>query len=115
MPTPTEPATSSEVDVSVLIVCYNSLELIGPTLEGVFKYTGGCTYEVLLVDCSGDGTVDWVAQHYPRVRIVANDRNLGFAKGNNFLAGHAKGRKLLLLNPDVIVHDDAIGELIDAA
>lgn len=110
MPAP-DSASSNEPDVSVLIVCYNSLELIGPTLEGVFRYTSDCTYEVLLVDCSGDGTLKWVAEHYPQVRLIENDRNLGFAKGNNFLAGHAKGRKLLLLNPDVIVHDNAIGEL----
>ncbi|MEM9644079.1 MAG: glycosyltransferase family 2 protein [Planctomycetota bacterium] len=98
-------------DVSILVVCYKSIDLIGPTLQGVFEHTEGCEYEVLLADCSDDGTIPWVAEHYPQVKIIPNDENLGFARGNNFLSQHANGRHLLLLNPDVIVHDNAIGEL----
>jgi N-acetylglucosaminyl-diphospho-decaprenol L-rhamnosyltransferase len=103
------------VDVSVLIVCYKSKDLIGACLEGVFAHTRGVAFEVLLLDCSNDGTVELVAERFPQVTIVPNDENLGFARGNNVLAGHARGRYLLLLNPDTVVGTDAIGELYRTA
>lgn len=103
------------IDISILIVCYRSIDLIGPTLSGLFEFTDGCTYEVLLTDCSDDGTEAWVAEHYPQVKILPAGGNLGFAAGNNFLSQHASGEYLLLLNPDVIVDDNAIGSLFQCA
>ena len=109
-------AASGPVQLSILIVCYRSIDLIGPTLQGVFEHTEGVDYEVLLTDCSDDGTEAWVAEHYPAVKIhPTGGRNLGFAAGNNFLARFARGNHLLLLNPDVLVRDNAIGELYRCA
>ena len=85
------------VDVSILIVCYRSRDLILQCLKGVDLYTRGCTYEVLLVDCSNDGTADLVRESYPQTRIIENSQNLGFGRGNNLLAEHATGRFLVLL------------------
>ena len=103
------------VEVSILIVCYKSKSLIEACLDGVFAHTRGMNYEVLLLDCSNDGTVELVAERYPQVRIIENRENLGFARGNNVLASHARGRHLLLLNPDTIVDSNAIGELFQTA
>ncbi|MGC1274994.1 MAG: glycosyltransferase family 2 protein [Planctomycetaceae bacterium] len=103
------------VEVSILIVCYKSKDLIEACLEGVFAHTQGVDFEVLLLDCSNDGTVDLVAGRFPKVRIVENDENLGFARGNNVLATHALGKYLLLLNPDTVVETNAIGELYRTA
>src|SRR5258708_2677581 len=99
------------IDISILIVCYKSRDLIGQCLKGVYAHTRGCTYEVLVVDCSNDGTVDLVRAEFPDVRVIDNSENLGFGRGNNLLAKHAVGRYLLLLNPDTIVNDNAIGDL----
>ena len=98
-------------DISVLIVCYESKDLVLNTLRGLFEHTRGCTFEVLLTDCSHDGTEQEVAKQFPTVRIFSAPENLGFARGNNFLARHAKGRFLLLLNPDVEIDENAVGEL----
>ena len=106
---------NSMVDLSILIVCYKSRDLISECLQGIEKYTSGCQYEVLLLDCSNDGTVDLVKSKFPATRIVENSENLGFARGNNVLAEHATGTYLLLLNPDVVITDDAIGELYRTA
>jgi N-acetylglucosaminyl-diphospho-decaprenol L-rhamnosyltransferase len=103
------------VDVSILIVCYKVRHLIAQCLEGIYAHTSGYTYEVLLVDCSNDGAVDLVRSEFPDVRIVDNSENLGFGRGNNLLAVHATGRYLLLLNPDTIVSDNAIGNLYSTA
>jgi GT2 family glycosyltransferase len=103
------------VDVSILIVCYKSRDLIVDCLRGLEKYTLGCTYEVLLVDCSNDGTVELVRTEFPNTRIIENSENLGYGGGNNFLAKYAVADYLLLLNPDVIITDDAISELYRTA
>ena len=102
-------------DLSILIVCYKAKDLIADCLSGVYRYTRSCDYEVLLVDCSNDGTNELVRSQFPQTRIIENTENLGYGKGNNFLAAHAQGQYLLLLNPDVIVSDDAIGELYRTA
>ncbi|MEM7810439.1 MAG: glycosyltransferase family 2 protein [Planctomycetota bacterium] len=101
--------------VSILIVSYKSCDLVLEALRGLFRHTRRDDFEILLTDCSRDGTERAVAEAFPDVRVIPATGNLGFAGGNNFLARHARGRLLLLLNPDVIVADDAIGELVACA
>lgn len=103
---------SELLDASILIVGYKSIDLIGPCLKGVFEHTQGLSIEVLYVDNSGDGSAEYLAEHYPQVRVLEPKGNLGFAGGNNYLAQHAKGRWILLLNPDTLMKHDAIGELV---
>jgi N-acetylglucosaminyl-diphospho-decaprenol L-rhamnosyltransferase len=107
--------TTTMIDVSILIVCYKSKDLIEQCLRGVYEQTCGCQFEVLLVDCSNDGTTDLVRARFPQTRVIESSENLGFGRGNNFLASHATGQYLILLNPDVIVSDDSIGELYRTA
>jgi N-acetylglucosaminyl-diphospho-decaprenol L-rhamnosyltransferase len=102
----------SEVDVSVLIVGYRSKDLLRGCLKGLFEHTADVAMEVLYVDCSGDGSVEMVRDAFPEVRVIDNQDNLGFARGNNLLARHAHGRFLLLLNPNTLIHDNAVGELV---
>ena len=102
-------------DVSILVVCYKSRDLIGNCLRGVYDFTSDCKYEVLIVDCSNDATGELVAKEFPEAIVVSNTENLGFGRGNNLLAEHAKGEYILLLNPDVIVTDNSIGELYRTA
>lgn len=89
------------MDLSILIVTYNSRALIGPLLTHLRAETAAMAAEVVLVDnASADGTAAAVRAEHPWVHVIASDRNLGFAAGNNLAARHARGRTLLLLNPD---------------
>ena len=97
--------------VSVLIVGYNTKDLVLQCLEGLFDHTTGIDFEVLFVDNSSDGSEQAIRERFPQVRVIDNDQNLGFGRGNNFLARHATGKYLLLLNPDTVVQDNAIGNL----
>jgi GT2 family glycosyltransferase len=96
---------SLAVDLSILIVTYNSRALIGKLLDQVAQQAACApiSMEVVLVDNnSRDATAELVASHYPWVKLIASPVNLGFAAGNNLAAEHAEGRHLLLLNPDAI-------------
>jgi len=101
--------------VSVLIVAYQAKRMTLDCLESVFEHTRGVSFEVLLIDNGTDGTQQAVADAFPEVRLVPSPGNVGFGGGNNVAARHARGRYLLLLNPDTLLHDDAISALARCA
>ena len=99
----------TSVELSVLVVTYNSQRYIGPLLDALALQLAPLDAEVVVVDnASHDGTADRVAHHHPGVRLVRSEHNLGFAAGNNLAARHARGRMLLLLNPDALPEPGAI-------
>ena len=89
------------MDLSILIVTYNSAKLIGRLLDHLAREIEGLSAEVIVLDnASRDGTAELVSADHPWVKLIASKDNLGFAAGNNLAARHASGRYLLLLNPD---------------
>lgn len=67
----------------------------------------------MVVDnASGDGTAELIREEFPRVRLLASDENLGFARGVNLAAEAARGEHVLLLNPDTLVHEGAVASLV---
>jgi N-acetylglucosaminyl-diphospho-decaprenol L-rhamnosyltransferase len=101
------------MDVSVLIISYNTRELTLACLQSVFARTRDVAFEVIVVDnASTDGSPAAIAERFPQVKLLALERNVGFARGNNLVARHAAGRFLLLLNPDTVVLDRAIDTLV---
>lgn len=107
--------TEPQPDVSILVVGYNSADLIAQCVESIPLACQRHNYETILVD-QGDGTTEaLVTEKYPEVAIVPSRGNIGFAGGNNLLAAKARGRYLLLLNPDVELKSYAVDVLLDAA
>ena len=105
-----------KVDVSVLIVCYNSLKDIERCLSSFYRYLDDQVHaEVLLLDNSNDGTVPLVKEKFKDVIVIDNDQNLGFGGGNNLLAKYAKGDYILLLNPDTELTNNSISRLLGVA
>lgn len=97
------------MDLSILIVTYNSARLVGPLLSRLQSQLKELQAEVIVVDnASKDNTVDVIRAEHPWVKLVASPDNLGFAAGNNLAAKHANGTHLLLLNPDAIPHEGAL-------
>lgn len=106
---------SSTPELSVLVVSYNTRELTLACLRSLVAETTG-EFEVILLDnASEDGSAEAVAAEFPEVRLVASRENLGFARGNNEAAALARGRLLLLLNPDTVVLDGAVSRLVEFA
>jgi len=99
-------------EVSVIIVNWNTLGLLRGCLASIAAETQ-VSHEVIVIDnASSDGSAAMVAAEFPQVRLIANTANRGFAGANNQGLGIAKGRHLLLLNPDTIVLEDAIGRML---
>jgi GT2 family glycosyltransferase len=97
--------------VSVVMVSYQTRELILRALGALRD--GGSTepYEVIIVDnASDDGSADAVAAGFPEVRVIRLARNVGFGRAVNVGAAQARGELLLLLNPDTEPVGDPVGE-----
>jgi GT2 family glycosyltransferase/glycosyltransferase involved in cell wall biosynthesis len=101
--------TCSQIDLSVLIISYQTRTLSLDCLRSIYEQTRGLEFEVIVVDnASTDGSADAIAGRFPQARLIRSRRNLGFAAGNNLAARHARGEFLLLLNPDTQILDGAI-------
>ncbi|MFH0783867.1 MAG: glycosyltransferase family 2 protein [Pseudomonadota bacterium] len=86
--------------LSVIIVNYNGLSFLETCLNALSRNIS-CRHEIIVVDNnSSDGSSEYLVEVWPEVRLIRSPENLGFAKGNNLGAKHARGRFLLLLNND---------------
>ena len=99
--------------LSVVIVSYNVCHFVEQCLDSVQKAAEGLDVEVFVVDNdSPDDTVEIIGRHYPWVHLIANDENYGFARANNIAIRQAKGEYVLLLNPDTIVAEPTLREVV---
>lgn len=97
------------MDVSVIIVNWNTRDLLRGCLSSIFAGTTQIGVEVIVVDnASSDDSPRMVAAEFPGVRLIANAENRGFAAANNQGMRVARGKYVLLLNPDTVVLDRAI-------
>jgi GT2 family glycosyltransferase len=102
------------MDVSIIIVNYNTENLIINCLRSVYEQTDGIDYEILVVDnCSKDNSVNAIKKNFPNVVVVESNTNLGFGRANNLGVESAKGRYLFFLNPDCILIENAIKKMFD--
>ena len=96
------------IDVSIIIVTYNTLKMTNDCLESIIKYTQGINYEIILVDnASKDGSKEFF-EKVPRIHYIYSESNLGFGRANNLGAKVAKGKYLFLLNSDTLLRNNAI-------
>jgi GT2 family glycosyltransferase len=98
----TDTATPSATpDVSVIIVSFNTREVLRQCLQSVLDDSASLVTEILVVDnASTDGSPEMVEQDYPQVTLLRSEINLGFGGGNNLALRQARGRYFVLLNSD---------------
>ena len=100
-------------DISIIIVSYNVAELLKQCIKSILKNIKGLNFEIIIVDNnSSDNTAD-ILKEFPKIKIIFNNSNLGFAKANNQALEIATGEYVCFLNPDTIVHSDAFEILIN--
>lgn len=101
------------LDLSVVIVSYNVRDFLEPSLRSVYRAAQGLAVEVFVVDNgSADGSAGMVRSHFPGVHLLVNGHNAGFSRANNQAIVQARGRFVLLLNPDTLVQEDTFRTLI---
>jgi GT2 family glycosyltransferase len=105
------------LDLSVLVVSWNTRDLLRECLRSTLASLGTLPAEIIVVDnASADGSADMVRQEFcadPRVRLIANPRNEGFAHGNNQAYAEARGGILAVVNPDIVLTGPALGGMLD--
>jgi GT2 family glycosyltransferase len=99
--------------LSVVIVSYNVRPYLEQCLQSVQNALEGIEGEVFVVDNhSDDDSVETIRNHYPWVRLIANQENVGFAKANNQAIRQSPAEYVLLLNPDTVVAKDTLREVL---
>lgn len=101
------------MDLSIIIVSYNTKDLLEQTIQSIINTVNDINYEIIVVDnASVDGSIDMVNDKYKEVILYENDTNGGFAKANNIGIKLAKGKYILLLNSDTIVIEECIKKCV---
>lgn len=99
--------------ITIVIVSYNVRYFLVQCIDSVCKALEGLDGEIIVVDnCSKDDTVSYLQEHYPDVRLIANQENVGFARANNQAILQSESEYVLLLNPDTIVYENTIRSCI---
>jgi hypothetical protein len=102
--------------LSIVIICWNDLKVIGDCLRSIYSGTQSTEFEVIISDNgSTDGSVEFIKKNYPSARVVENGANLGFAKGNNAGIRVSEGEYVLILNPDTIIHEGSLDRFVSFA
>ncbi len=102
------------MDISIIIVNWNTRELLLKCLLSVFETAKGISFEIWLVDnASSDGSAEAAKAGFPNIQVIENKNNLGFAAANNRAFRCMKGRYALLLNTDTLLTPGAIKKLYD--
>ncbi len=101
------------LDLSIIIVTYNSRELLKKSLESIYKHISGISFEVIVVDnASTDNTVEMIKTCFPKVKLITSDKNLGLFAGRNLAFKEAKGKYIINSAPDIILVEN-IKKMID--
>jgi len=102
-------------DLSIVIVSWNTRELLRACLASLPAATGGLDAEILVADnASSDGSCDMIRAEFPAVTVLETGGNLGFAPANNLALARATGQRLLLLNPDTVCPPESLVRLCAA-
>ena len=97
------------MDLSIIIVNWNSAEYVRRCVRSIREHTHGLDYEILVIDNASFDSCDALLKNEDsRVIFIQSEENLGFARANNRAAEAATGSSLLFLNPDTEVSDNSI-------
>lgn len=102
------------LDVSIIIVNYNTKDLTRNCLKSVFEQTKDISFEVIVSDNgSTDGSLEMIKSEFPQVVLIENNENLGFGAANNRGLDVAKGKYIFYLNSDTVLLNNAVKLFFD--
>ena len=106
------------MDLSVIILNYNTKDFLLPCIKGMVNHTTGLDYEIIIVDnASTDGTVAYIKEkilpRFPQAKLLESQENKGFSAGNNAGISRSAGRYCLIMNPDIVIWDNSLKTMVD--
>lgn len=103
-----------EIQVSIIIVNYNTEKVLGDCLLSIREQTANIAYETIVIDNNSEkGSLDYLIKNFPEVNFQLMDKNWGFGMANNIASDIAIGEYLYFLNPDTILMNNAVLILSD--
>ena len=111
----TGPMTKADNPVcSVCIANYNGIDVIGAAVNSVIAQDCDFPVEIIIHDdASTDGSVDYIREKFPEVKLITSEHNVGFCISNNRMVANAKGKYIMLLNNDAKLFPNALSVLYD--
>ena len=104
----------NQVNLSIVIVNYNTSNYTAQCLDSVAQYPPRCSYEIVVVDnASTDNSADWLEEYYPNIKLIRSQENRGIAGGNNIGIRAGSSRYVLLLNNDTLVLPKTLDQVVD--
>jgi len=108
------------MDLSIIIVNYETYDLTKQTIESVIKYDQPFQYDIFLVDnASKDGSIERLQEYFlkesknDRIKFILNQENMGFAHANNVVLKQTTAEYVLLLNSDTVIVDNCLGKSLN--
>jgi GT2 family glycosyltransferase len=112
MQEPSRNRQAGEIDVSVIIVNWNTKDLLKNCLNSIYQTIQNLTFEIIVVDnASSDGSLEMLQQNFPEVINIGNQENRGFGAANNQAFAVMQGKYALLLNTDALLTPGAVKRL----
>lgn len=100
------------VQVSIVLVNYNTKEMTAECIHSIQKHTLSVTYEIIVVDNDSiDGSQEFL-RNVEGIKLICSENNLGFGRGNNLGVQEASGNLIFLLNTDTLIFEDSIGKMV---
>lgn len=97
------------MDISVILVNYNTRDLTKKCIESIKEYVKSVSYEIIVIDNNSvDNSVKFLQSAFQDITLIQNEANIGFGPANNIGASFAKGKYLLFLNTDTILLNDSL-------
>jgi GT2 family glycosyltransferase len=104
------------VKLSIVILCWNDLKVITNCLRSIYGGTHSTEFEIIVSDNgSTDGSIEFLRENFPQIRVIENGANLRFSKGNNVGIRASDGEYVLILNPDTIIHEGSLDRWMEFA
>src|SRR5260221_278240 len=105
--------TKKSLDVTVVIVNWNTRDLLNQTLKSLYEKTRGVTFETIIVDnASRDGSIEMLHRLWRQIKLIRLSKNIGFGAANNKGFIKAKGRFVLVLNSDTVVNKTTLPVMV---
>src|SRR3989337_89485 len=103
-----------KLDLTISIVNHNSKDFLRQCLNSIFSASTSLKYQVCVVNNnSDDGSQEMIESCFPDVFLIRNNHNVGFARANNQIIQMAYSRYILVLNPDIIVMQGTLDDMVN--